>query len=98
MTQQRGAVGTRVLSRTLGLRQPASDPAQGMLPGPPNTHLPAGFAVQLAADVHRSRNGRLMLGGSPARLLRLTPAAGLFRRHRPRFGGARQAPGGQWHG
>jgi len=97
MTQQRGAVGTRVLSRTLGLRQPASDPAQGMLPGPPNTHLPAGFAVQLAADVHRSRNGRLMLGGSPARLLRLT-AAGLFRRHRPRFGGARQAPGGQWHG
>jgi len=76
MTQQRGAVGTRVLSRTLGLRQPASDPAQGMLPGPPNTHLPAGFAVQLAADVHRSRNGRLMLGGSPARLLRLTPAAG----------------------
>src|SRR5260370_509720 len=34
-----------------------------------------GFAVQLAAGVHRSRDGRLMLGGSPPRLLRLNPAA-----------------------
>jgi mycofactocin system glycosyltransferase len=46
-----------------------------MLPGPQDTRLPAGFAVQLAADVHRSRNGQFMLGGSPPRLLRLTPAA-----------------------
>jgi mycofactocin system glycosyltransferase len=31
--------------------------------------------VQLADGVHRSRDGRLILGGSPARLLRLTPPA-----------------------
>jgi mycofactocin glycosyltransferase len=43
---------------------------------PPDTRLPNGFAVELAEDVHRSRDGRLMLGGSPPRLLRLSePAA-----------------------
>src|SRR5215471_16721815 len=66
---------TRAPSRAVGLGQPASDSVQGMLPGPTDTHLPTGFAVQLASDVRRSRNGRLMVGGSPPRLLRLTPAA-----------------------
>jgi len=43
---------------------------------PPGFALPNGFAVELAEDVHRSRDGRLMLGGSPPRLLRLSkPAA-----------------------
>ncbi|WP_081722537.1 mycofactocin biosynthesis glycosyltransferase MftF [Saccharopolyspora rectivirgula] len=42
------------------------------VPRPPrSTDLPDGFTVQLAADVHRSRNGRLLYGGSPPRLLRL---------------------------
>ena len=45
------------------------------LAGPLDTTLPNGFAVELAGDVHRSRNGRLMLGGSPPRLLRLSAAA-----------------------
>jgi mycofactocin system glycosyltransferase len=45
------------------------------LSGPAETSLPAGFTVQLADGVHRSRDGRLILGGSPARLLRLTPPA-----------------------
>ena len=46
------------------------------LAAPPDTTLPNGFAVELADDVHRSRDGRLMLGGSPPRLLRLSkPAA-----------------------
>ena len=45
------------------------------LPGPAETGLPAGFTVQLADGVHRSRDGKLILGGSPARLLRLTPLA-----------------------
>jgi mycofactocin glycosyltransferase len=47
----------------------------GALAGPPDTSLPMGFAVELAAGVHRSRDGRLMLGGSPPRLLKLNPAA-----------------------
>jgi len=42
---------------------------------PPDTMLPNGFAVELAQDVHRSRDGRLMLGGSPPRLLRLSKSA-----------------------
>ncbi|MFD0662729.1 mycofactocin biosynthesis glycosyltransferase MftF [Thermocatellispora tengchongensis] len=42
------------------------------LPSPPcGGRLPDGFAVELASDTHRSRDGRLMLGGSPPRLLRL---------------------------
>ena len=45
------------------------------LAGPLNTTLPNGFAVELADDVHRSRDGRLMLGGSPPRLLRLSVSA-----------------------
>ena len=66
---------TQLRSLAVGPGQPPSGAAWAMPPGPPDTRLPAGFAVQLAADVHRSRNGRLMLGGSPPRLLRLTPAA-----------------------
>ncbi|MDQ1006198.1 mycofactocin system glycosyltransferase [Streptomyces sp. V4I23] len=45
------------------------------LPSPPDTPLPDGFAVELAAGIHRSHNGRLMLGGSPPRLIRLTATA-----------------------
>ena len=37
--------------------------------------LPNGFAIELADDVHRSRDGALMLGGSPPRLLRLSKSA-----------------------
>jgi len=66
---------TQLRSLAIGPGRPPSGAAWAMLPGPPDTRLPAGFAVQLAADVHRWRNGRLMLGGSPPRLLRLTPAA-----------------------
>jgi mycofactocin system glycosyltransferase len=53
-------------------------PAAGALAGlapPPATTLPLGLAVELAAGVHRSRDGRLMLGGSPPRLLRLSSRA-----------------------
>jgi mycofactocin system glycosyltransferase len=42
------------------------------LAAPPDTTLPNGLAVELADDVHRSRDGRLMLGGSPPRLLRFS--------------------------
>ncbi|MFE6286538.1 mycofactocin biosynthesis glycosyltransferase MftF [Streptomyces sp. NPDC057877] len=45
------------------------------LPPPPDGRLPTGFAVELAPDTHRSRDGHLLLGGSPPRLLRLGPAA-----------------------
>ncbi len=47
----------------------------GGLAPPADVRLPDGLAVELAADVHRSRDGRLLLGGSPPRLLRLSPAA-----------------------
>src|SRR6202022_3221369 len=46
------------------------------LAAPPDTTLPNGLAAGLAAAARRSRDGRLMLGGSPPRLLRLSkPAA-----------------------
>ncbi len=45
------------------------------LAGPLDTTLPSGFTVEIADDVHRSRDGRLMLGGSPPRLLRLSASA-----------------------
>ncbi|MFI9028362.1 mycofactocin biosynthesis glycosyltransferase MftF [Streptomyces sp. NPDC053560] len=45
------------------------------LPEPWDTRLPIGFAVELAADAHRSRDGRLLLAGAPPRLLRLGPTA-----------------------
>ncbi|MGK3103879.1 hypothetical protein ACPCYV_07725 [Streptomyces mordarskii] len=50
-------------------------PRPGTLPSPPPDRLPDGFAVELAATTHRSRDGHLMLGGSPPRLLRLGAAA-----------------------
>lgn len=37
---------------------------------PPGTRLPHGFSIELDAQVYRSRDGRLLLGGSPPRLLR----------------------------
>ncbi len=46
--------------------------AAAALAPPAHTRLPGGFTVGLASDVFRSRDGRLMLGGSPPRLLRLT--------------------------
>jgi mycofactocin system glycosyltransferase len=47
---------------------------------PPDTTLPNGLAVELDGEVRRSRDGRLMLGGSPTRLLRLSkPAARVLR-------------------
>ncbi|MEV0600234.1 mycofactocin biosynthesis glycosyltransferase MftF [Streptomyces sp. NPDC050315] len=46
-----------------------------VLTPPPGTGLPYGFGVALDAQVHRSRDGRLLLGGSPPRLLRLSAAA-----------------------
>ena len=55
---------------------PPDASALAELAAPPDTTLPNGFTVELADDVHRSRDGRLMLGGSPPRLLRLSkPAA-----------------------
>ncbi len=45
---------------------------------PSDTRLPNGFAVELADDVHRSRDGRLILGGSPPRLLRFSKPAVLI--------------------
>jgi mycofactocin glycosyltransferase len=42
---------------------------------PPDATLPDGFVVELADDVHRSRDGQLMLGGSPPRLLRFSRSA-----------------------
>ncbi|MFF4255185.1 mycofactocin biosynthesis glycosyltransferase MftF [Streptomyces sp. NPDC001663] len=50
-------------------------PPTETLPPPPDGRLPHGFAVELAADTHRSRDGHLMLGGSPPRLMRITPTA-----------------------
>ncbi|WP_313896719.1 mycofactocin biosynthesis glycosyltransferase MftF [Streptomyces sp. GC420] len=45
------------------------------MPVPPDAPLPRGFVVELATDTHRSRDGRLMLGGSPPRLVRLSTRA-----------------------
>lgn len=45
------------------------------LAAPPDATLPNGLAVELAADIRRSRDGRLMLGGSPPKLLRLSGRA-----------------------
>jgi mycofactocin glycosyltransferase len=66
-----------VISPRVTRADPAAPAAR--LAGPLDTRLPDGFTVELADDVHRSRNGRLMLGGSPPRLLRLSgQAAGLL--------------------
>jgi mycofactocin system glycosyltransferase len=60
------------------LRHPELSPASapdGRLTAPAHVTLPDGFAVELAAGTHRSRDRRLMVGGSPLRLVRLTAAA-----------------------
>src|SRR6516165_11348340 len=50
------------------------------LAAPPDTTLPNGLTVELDGDVRRSRDGHLLLGGSPTRLLRLSkPAARVLR-------------------
>ena len=46
-----------------------------MIPAPPDAPLPDGFAVRLAPRVRRRDGGRSLLGGSPLRLLRLSPRA-----------------------
>ncbi|KNE82554.1 MULTISPECIES: mycofactocin biosynthesis glycosyltransferase MftF [Streptomyces] len=51
-------------------------PTRGIrLPAPPDAALPAGFTVELATGTRRSKDGRLLLGGAPPRLLRLTASA-----------------------
>src|SRR3954452_5615727 len=45
------------------------------LPTPPAARLPDGVAGRLAADVQRRDGGTTLLGGSPLRLMRLTPRA-----------------------
>ncbi|MEV0975751.1 mycofactocin biosynthesis glycosyltransferase MftF [Streptomyces sp. NPDC049915] len=50
-------------------------PLAARLPSPSDTTLPHGFTVELAPGTHRSRDGRLLVGGSPLRLVRLTDAA-----------------------
>ncbi|MCZ2805928.1 mycofactocin biosynthesis glycosyltransferase MftF [Modestobacter sp. VKM Ac-2983] len=45
------------------------------LPVPPPDRLPDGFTVLLGPGVERREGGTALLGGSPARLLRLAPAA-----------------------
>ncbi|MER6735212.1 mycofactocin biosynthesis glycosyltransferase MftF [Streptomyces puniciscabiei] len=49
--------------------------APDLLAPPADDTLPDGFTVELAPGTHRSRDGRLMTGGSPLRLIRLTEAA-----------------------
>ncbi|WP_063759916.1 mycofactocin biosynthesis glycosyltransferase MftF [Streptomyces sclerotialus] len=63
------------MTSTARTARTAETPAPTPLPGPWDTRLPVGFAVELAADAHRSRDGRLLLGGAPPRLLRLGPTA-----------------------
>ncbi|SBT90296.1 mycofactocin system glycosyltransferase [Streptomyces sp. DI166] len=46
-----------------------------LLAPPAGDRLPDGFTVELAPGSHRSADGRLMMGGSPLRLMRLTEAA-----------------------
>ncbi|MEU9789005.1 mycofactocin biosynthesis glycosyltransferase MftF [Streptomyces sparsogenes] len=54
--------------------RPPSSPGM-RLASPRDVTLPDGFTVELAAGTDRSRDGRLMVGGSPLRLVRLTDAA-----------------------
>ena len=42
---------------------------------PDSERLPAGFRVEVARDIHLSRNRKLLLGGCPPRLMRLSAAA-----------------------
>jgi NAD(P)-dependent dehydrogenase (short-subunit alcohol dehydrogenase family) len=69
MTGRRVAVVTAAARGIGAARRLARDDcavgALAELAPPPGSTLPNGFAVELAEDVHRSRDGRLMLGGSP---------------------------------
>ncbi|MGY1715662.1 mycofactocin biosynthesis glycosyltransferase MftF [Geodermatophilus sp. SYSU D01106] len=44
-------------------------------PAPPDARLPDGYAVRLAPGTRRVEDGTALVGGSPLRLLRLSPAA-----------------------
>jgi len=46
-----------------------------MIPAPPATRLPDGFVVRLDPRARRRDGGRTLLGGTPLRLLRLSPRA-----------------------
>jgi mycofactocin system glycosyltransferase len=46
-----------------------------VIPAPPEGRLPDGFAVRLDLRVRRWDDGAALLGGSPLRLMRLTPRA-----------------------
>jgi mycofactocin system glycosyltransferase len=46
-----------------------------MIPAPPGNRLPDGFAVRLDLRARRRDDGATLLGGSPLRLLRLSPRA-----------------------
>ncbi|MGO9296065.1 MAG: mycofactocin biosynthesis glycosyltransferase MftF [Streptosporangiaceae bacterium] len=67
--------GTRERARPGEPARPGGPPAAGRLTPPPQDRLPDGLVIELAGGVHRSRDGRLLLGGSPPRLLRLSAAA-----------------------
>ncbi|MGY1754112.1 mycofactocin biosynthesis glycosyltransferase MftF [Blastococcus sp. SYSU D01042] len=53
----------------------APAPLPEALPAPPGARLPDGFAVRLDDRVRRRDGGTVLLGGSPLRLLRLSPRA-----------------------
>lgn len=53
----------------------APAPLPGALPAAPGARLPDGFAVRLDPRVRRRDRGTVLLGGSPLRLLRLSPRA-----------------------
>ncbi|TYL44847.1 mycofactocin system glycosyltransferase [Nocardioides sp. BGMRC 2183] len=48
---------------------------QEAVAGPRGTGLPAGFRVRLRDDLVRADRGRVLIGGSPARVVRLTESA-----------------------
>jgi mycofactocin system glycosyltransferase len=60
------------LARQAGIQARHGEEPPAGLPAPRDMTLPDGLHVELAGDVHRSRDGGLMLGGSPPRLLRLS--------------------------
>lgn len=71
-SRSRFGKGFRPRAGLRGLRRAPSIAAAPELASPPDTVLPNGFALRVDPAVRRSRNGRLLLGGSPPRLLRLS--------------------------
>lgn len=62
----------------MGSRSPAAPGLPGPLPGAPparSTPLPAGFGLEPAAGTERLEGDRVLVGGSPLRVLRLRPRA-----------------------